>query len=133
MLMNDAYFYYIFGIVVLVLALGLFVWRSCERKRAKVHIISHIQAYKYGAFISYPIHIEWYNWCWGWMVGDFPWLNRIMGGLVGDASDTVPPPYSLFYVNLNIASTFFLPFMFLLLLMLLLPLLMHCCTKRSIK
>lgn len=42
------------------------------------------------------------------MYADFPWLNRFFGEKLSDARDLSPAAYSLFYVNMNIASMYLL-------------------------
>lgn len=42
------------------------------------------------------------------MAADFPWFNEVLGGIFGRDSDITPYPYKVFYMNLNIGSTYFL-------------------------
>ena len=42
------------------------------------------------------------------MVADFPWANLVIGGSLGNGADVQPEPFELFYVNMNIGSTYFL-------------------------
>ena len=42
------------------------------------------------------------------MVADFPWTNSIFGSLLSLGSDQSAIPYRLFFVNMNIASTYLL-------------------------
>ena len=40
------------------------------------------------------------------MTADIPWANESIGNLVSKGSDVQPEPYSLFYVSMNIGSTY---------------------------
>lgn len=42
------------------------------------------------------------------MYADFPWLNKFFGTLLADARDTSPAAYSIFYINMNLASMYLL-------------------------
>lgn len=42
------------------------------------------------------------------MAADLPWLNEVLGGIFGKDSDITPYPFKVFFMNLNIGSTYFL-------------------------
>ena len=45
------------------------------------------------------------------MVIDMPWLNNFFGNIFGRDSDITPYPFKMFYMNLNLGSTYFLAWM----------------------
>ena len=61
---------------------------------------------KCAALILYPTYSEFINFCYGFMSADFPWLNAYIAQYLVDISDDTPNPYLLFYLNMNIASTY---------------------------
>ena len=56
----------------------------------------------------YPSRPELIDYCSGFMIADFPWLNSFLGERLSDPRDISPPPYRLFFTSLNIASTYLL-------------------------
>lgn len=52
------------------------------------------------------------------MAADIPWLNFELGSVFGRKTDTIPYSYSIFYVNMNVGSTYFLAFCFIIILFL---------------
>lgn len=63
----------------------------------------------------YPAFGELIDYCDGFMFADLPWFNKVFASSLTDPLDSTPAPYLLFYANLNIASTFLLPIMFIIL------------------
>ena len=49
------------------------------------------------------------------MFADMPWFNNVFASSLADPRDASPAPYLLFYTSLNVASTFLLPILFMLL------------------
>ena len=105
---------WIIGMVITVLLLVKYTIKACWTVPNSMnlgHIIPHIFALKAGALILYPTYREYINYCTGFMTADLPWLNDIFGGVFGNDADETPSPYKVFYVNLNIGSTYFLAFL----------------------
>jgi len=42
------------------------------------------------------------------MTADLPWLNEVLGSKMANPHDIKPEPYTLYYSNLSLVSTFFL-------------------------
>jgi hypothetical protein len=42
----------------------------------------------------------------GFMALSFPWMNYLIGEMFGDPNDNIPQTMKIFFVNLNIASTY---------------------------
>lgn len=80
------------------------------------NIIPHILAFKVGAILLYPTYLEYVQFCSGFMYADFPWLNSVFGEAMANESDLSPMGYRVFYVNMNIASMYFLACIMILLL-----------------
>lgn len=76
----------------------------------KGEIIPHIFAIKCAALTLYPTGGEFINFCYGFMMADLPWLNQIIGDSISEPSDFTYPPYRLYYVNMNFASTYLFAF-----------------------
>lgn len=72
------------------------------------NIIPHILAFKVGALLLYPTFMEYIQFSSGFMAADFPWLNFTFGNALSDSRDESPVPYSVFYINMNLASTYLL-------------------------
>ena len=43
------------------------------------------------------------------MTADLPWANQSLGSLISLPYDIQPDAYSLFYVNMNMGSTYLIP------------------------
>lgn len=84
------------------------------------HIIPHIFALKAGAMILYPTYREYINYCTGFMTADLPWINDILGEIFGNDADYTPSPFKVFYMNMNMGSTYFLAFITILIVSLIL-------------
>jgi hypothetical protein len=80
------------------------------------NIIPHILSLKVGALLFYPTYLEYINFCYGFMLADLPWLNDYFGYNLGDPRDIQPEAYSIFYINMNFASTYLLAFFIIILL-----------------
>ena len=85
-----------------------------SKGKDKGELIAHILLLKTPAFMLYPTFGELMNYCSGFMQADLPWLNNIFSYLLSEPRDITPAPYLLFYNNLNIASTFLLPIILIL-------------------
>lgn len=71
-------------------------------------IVPHIVAIKTVGIAVYPGHFEMISFCKGFMLYDIPWLNGFFGLIFGSSFDYEPEGYKLFYINLNIDSTYFI-------------------------
>lgn len=110
-LRNHQYYYFIFGaLVTLMLFIGFSIKLCCivPRSSDRGAIIPHILAIKCGGLVLYPTYAEYINYCYGFMAADFPWLNPLMGTNYGSSAEIIPSPYTLYYVNLSLISTYFL-------------------------
>lgn len=72
-------------------------------------VIPHILSMKVGALILFPTYVEYIDYASGFMSADLPYLNHYFGSVLSDSSETVPLPYSVFYINMNLASQYILP------------------------
>jgi hypothetical protein len=75
---SQLYFYSIFGFSVTVLLLAKYVFKavySVPNSPEMGDIIPQVLALKSPAFILYPGYFEWYYYCLGFTIPDFPWLN----------------------------------------------------------
>lgn len=70
--------------------------------------MAHILALKCGALALYPTYFEYIDYCYGFMIADFPWLNGTFSSLIANSSDVIPAPYTIYYVSLSLASTYLL-------------------------
>ena len=80
------------------------------------NIIPHVLAFKVGALLLYPTFMEYIQFCSGFMYADFPFLNSVFGGSLGDPRDLTPAPYAFFYTNMNLGSMYFLAVIVILLM-----------------
>lgn len=83
--------------------------------RDKGELIAHILLLKTPVLMLYPTYAELLDYCSGFMLADMPWLNNLFARVLADPRDASPSPYLLFYTSLNIASTYFLPLLFIIL------------------
>ena len=51
------------------------------------------------------------------MAADLPFLNSFFGSIFGSDADVTPYPYKVFYLNLNVGSTYFLALLTILFLL----------------
>ena len=103
------YFYYIFGWTVTGLIFTVFLIKSLiirDLKNDKGSIIPHILAMKCGALALFPTYSEYVNYCWGFMLADFPWMNSTIGEILAEPTDSIPSPFAVFFTNLNLGSTY---------------------------
>lgn len=108
---NRTYNYYIFGLVITILLfIGYSVKLCCviPRSQDRGRIIPHIFAMRCGALALYPSYAEYINYCYGFMTSDLPWLNSQFGEKMANDSDVLPNPYTMYYTNLSMISTYFL-------------------------
>jgi hypothetical protein len=107
----NNYQFHLVGIIVVAIIFikySIKVLLTSPKTFDKGQIIPHILALKVGGFILYPTYMEFYDFCYGFMVADFPWANTAIGNALGDPLDIQPYPHSLFFVNMNLASTYLL-------------------------
>ena len=71
-------------------------------------IISHVLLIKVSAMVIYPTLGGYVNYCEGFLFFDFPWLNDNFGEVFSNLTDVSPPGFLMFYLNLNLGSTYFL-------------------------
>ena len=105
------HFFYIFGIVVTIYMFAFYFVKSViiePRGRDKGELIAHILLLKTPVLMVYPSYAEMINYCSGFMVADFPWLNSFFGEALSEPTDVSPYPYLLFYSSLSIGSTYML-------------------------
>ena len=74
------------------------------------NIIPHMLTFKVGALLfDFHGYIQFSS---GFMAAYFPWLNFTFGNALSDSRDESPVPYSVFYINMNIAPIYSLALRF---------------------
>ena len=58
--------------------------------------------------VTYPSLGGFINYCQGFTLLDFPWLNSFSASNLTRLTDTAPSGFLMFYLNLNLASTYLL-------------------------
>lgn len=111
-LRNRSYNYFVIGLVLtLVMVIG-YTGRICcvlPGSRDRGWLVPHVLAVKGAAFAMYPSYGEYVSFCYGFMTADFPWMNALIGSKLANPLDKSPAPYSMYFTNLSLASTYFLP------------------------
>jgi hypothetical protein len=79
----------------------------------------------------YPTYAELLDYCKGFMLADFSWLNEYFFSILSDPRDNSPKPYLIFYTSLSFSSMYLLPFVLLITVFVLLKLI--SCLKPSSK
>jgi hypothetical protein len=64
---------------------------------------------KVPAMVIYPSFAGYINYCYGFSLIDFPMANSYFSEKFTQQSDQSPPSYKMFYNNLNIGSTYIVP------------------------
>lgn len=108
---SELSFYSIFGYVVTsILIIKYIIKASCSAPGSPEmgDIIPQVLALKTPALFLYPGYMEWIYYCVGFTIPDFPWLNQVFGNILADTSNKMPEPFSLFFSNLHIGSTYLL-------------------------
>ena len=112
MLATRSHYYHFFGwFAVLYLFLFYFIMTVAifPESRDKGRVIAHVLFLKTPALMIYPSYSELIDFCSGFMIADLPWFNQFFGNALSDPRDSSPLPYRLFFVSMNLPSTFFLP------------------------
>jgi hypothetical protein len=107
----HAHFFHVFGIVVTIYIFIFYLFKAVvinPHGRDKGELIAHILLLKTPVLMVYPSYAEMINYCSGFMVADFPWLNSLFGETLSEPTDVSPYPYLLFYNSLSIGSTYML-------------------------
>ena len=102
-----------FGIIITLLLLINYLTKSiCSNPKSTDYgqIIPHVFALKTGILILFPVYIEYYDYCSGFMVADFPWANIDVGSAISNEADSQPFPYATVYSNMNFASMYLIAF-----------------------
>ena len=126
-------YYYVFGLLVTLYILFFYLIKAaCVTPFAfdKGQLIAHILFLKTPVLMVYPTYVELINYCSGFMMADFPWLNSIFGPALSEPTDLTPLPYLLFYTSLSFASTYLLAFLMLILIVTVLAL-VSCLTSSA--
>lgn len=111
---SDAGYFMFYGYTVIAVLLINFMVKTYKQPSPQNshhwtgEVLGHVLAFKCIALFQYPITMEFYYFCFGFMVLDLPWLNFYTGQTFGERSDFVPKQLALFYYNLNLASTYLL-------------------------
>lgn len=106
-----SFYYHIFAIVLTVFTFLFYLLKAVvfdPRGLDKGQLIPHILFLKTPVLLVYPSYAELTNFCSGFMVADFPWLNGYFGENLAEPTDKTPLPYLLFYTSLSIGSTYLL-------------------------
>jgi hypothetical protein len=90
-------------------------------------ILPHIFAIKCAALAIYPTYAEYVNYCYGFMTADLPWFNSFLGDKFGNKNDFTPKPFSMYYTNLSLVSTFFFSFIIICLIWLIIGIVYYAC------
>lgn len=93
MVNQQTYYYHYFGYIISIVLIILYfakVTIIAPDADDKGEIIPHILCYKMMAFIIYPLYGEYLNYCQGFLLLDFPWLNSYLSPLLTINSDTSP-------------------------------------------
>jgi len=111
---NKSYIYHYFGFGVSVLLVLIYYLKSLiivPESNDKGEIIPHILCVKIIGLMIYPLYGEQIDYCFGFMMLDFPWQNEFFSYYITASTDIIPPAYSMYYTNLNLASTYLLALM----------------------
>lgn len=111
---NLNFSYHIFGLIITILLLIGFSIKICcfvSQTDDRGSVIPHIFSLKCGALALYPTYAQYVNYCYGFMTADLPWFNQDIGTKLGNPNDHKPDPYTLYYVNLSLVSTYFIAFL----------------------
>lgn len=95
-------------VVILYIKYSVKALKTVPESHNLGNIIGHILAFKVGALLLYPTFMEYIQFCSGFMLPDFPFVNHELGMALGDARDETPVAYTIFYVNMSLASMYFL-------------------------
>lgn len=83
----NNYSYHVFGIIIVAILFFKYLIKSLFTVPKSVdqgQITSHILALKTGVLILFPTYVEYYDYCSGFMVADFPWANSDIGAAVSN-------------------------------------------------
>lgn len=61
------------------------------------------------------------------MTADLPWFNSFLGDKFGNKNDFTPKPFSMYYTNLSLVSTFFFSFIIICLIWLIIGIVYYAC------
>ena len=106
-------YFFIFGYIVSIFLVLHYLFKilvSVPQTQNQGEIIPHILLLTAPAIVFYPSLSEYLNYCAGFTLLDFPWLNGVFAESLTDTSDTAPPGFLTFYTNVNLASTYLLAF-----------------------
>jgi hypothetical protein len=106
------YYFWTFGAVLTLLLLTLSLLKICwtlPKTTDAGDIIPHVLLMKVPAMAIYPSLGGYINYCSGFLLAELPMLNTYFSDKFTYSSDWTPPSYKMFYNNLNIASTYLLP------------------------
>ena len=107
----HSHYYHIFAILLTVFTFLFYFFKAVivdPDGYDKGQLIPHILFLKTPVLMVYPSYAELINFCSGFMVADFPWLNDYFGANLSEPTDKTPLPYLLFYTSLSIGSTYIL-------------------------
>ena len=116
------YWYFLFGFAASTFfALSYFVKVCCTVPHTDDagQILPHVLLLKVPAMVIYPTFGDYINYCYGFTLLDFPWVNEVLSKILSNQGDTAPAGYLMFYLNLSLASTYLVAvgiFLFLIIL-----------------
>lgn len=108
---NQSYFYWAFGAIITLTIVLLYLLKICwvvPQTKDAGEVISHILLMKVPAMVIYPSFGGFIDYCYGFSLIDFPFLNNFFSLALTNQSDQSPPSFKMFYNNLSIASTYLL-------------------------
>lgn len=108
---KKQYNYFIFGYLVSLFMLISYLVKvlyTVPTTEDPGEIISHVLFVKVSAMVIYPTLGGYINYCKGFTLLDFPWANDVFSKAMTDPSDTAPYGFLMFYLNVNLASTYLL-------------------------
>jgi hypothetical protein len=131
---TKKYDYYLFGLIVTVFLLVSHLIKSTISGISsddKGEIIAHILSIKFVGLAVFPAFAEYLNFIYGFMIADLPWLNEQLASLFCTLSDTMPKPFAIYYKSMNIAGTFLLALLLILVLCIILQIIGKFCANSS--
>lgn len=79
---------------------------TCPHSPEQGDIVPHLLSLKTVALMVFPLYPQVVHFCTGLMSADLPWLAPYYASSLATSSDLSPQGFQLFYLNLNIASTY---------------------------
>lgn len=117
-----------------IILVGLYLIKICFVLPSTLDsgsIIPHIMMVKIPAMVIYPSLGGYINYCYGFTMLDFPWLNNYFSEMLSYTWELAPSSFKIFYNNLNISSTYLLALIIFVILYT--PLLIYSIKKKEKK